>query len=599
MDALEAAEMRVDSDVNEEQTLGGTDETAGGSDFADALEGEELAVTGGLLLASRQQSSESPVMTEAGEIAEDVVTKEAIEFSGFLCQSCGAKIKQSIGVAGSMSATWHTNIMQQVDVRDRQLDGLEGLYQQYNQCVQSLNGLRRNSTTSCSSPGGGCSPLLGPRSPVFSASPQEDFELPRPAVDMQQTYVSHDSTRQLRDEMRMKRQELAALQQLLNEREEELQEKEQAHATLSHHATLLGRENTELRAQLNQMSEQLQRKTADVDRLLAEIKHFRDKEGGQALSVGNSFGSVSIVLPRLEQINRKIHSAELTCMAAASQADPLPTSVVAIGTTDGYVKLINGETARLHSHLSVSRELPRIAAVDLSPGTGLLLACSSDLAMRLLDLRAQRLLHTLRGHAAALSACGFLRGCSHAFSASADCTVKLWDLERGHTYRSIPSNSCITSGAVHNHTGLLVIGHVDGSIAICDARVNDSFSVLDSIPRGGKSVGLCMAPDGRSFASQTEDGVVSCVALGTLNLQLAPLEGLGPVLGPSLPVFSPDGAHLLAHGAESICCWSSATGERVLRHEVTEPASLCWDLPHAVSAHRNGHVTIWRESTKQ
>jgi len=128
------------------------------------------------------------------------------------------------------------------------------------------------------------------------------------------------------------------------------------------------------------------------------------------------------------------------------QSAPLPCSLVAVGTKDGFVKLLDGETIRPHAHLSVSRDLPKIVAVDLSQGTGLLIAASSDHALRLLDLRAQRLLHTMRGHIGALSACGFLRGGSTAFTASLDRTLKLWDLEKGQTLRSLPT-SCPVTGA--------------------------------------------------------------------------------------------------------------------------------------------------------
>jgi len=459
-----------------------------------------------------------------------------------------------------------------VAARDHIVSGLEELHERYAETLRELQAAR------------GREPGAAPAEPTT-----DGLELLQPAAA-----AGAQDASQLEYGLRMKEQELDALQLVLREREEELREKEQAHAAASRQATDLSRENAELQSQLVRTQEQLQAKTAEADRLMAELQRSREAEAAQqSVGLGGRVGVEAPAMPARQRVFRKIHGAELTCMAAAGmQSAPLPRSLVAVGTADGYVKLLDGETARLHAHLSVSRDFPRLVAVDLSPGTGMLLAASADHALRLLDLRAQRLLHALRGHLGALSACGFLRGGSHAFTTSADRTVKLWDLERGQTLRSVPASAAVTAGGAHPSSGVIVVGHKDGGLAAWDPRASDSLAQPVPGHAGQGVVGVRVAPDGRSVLSQAEDGGVRTTTLGMMRPLLA-LEGPGPVAGPSPPAFSPDGAHVLARGTDSLHCWSADDGGRACVHETPEPVCVCWDLPQAVSAHRNGHAALW------
>uniref|UniRef100_A0A7S4V4I9 Autophagy-related protein 16 domain-containing protein n=1 Tax=Alexandrium monilatum TaxID=311494 RepID=A0A7S4V4I9_9DINO len=525
----------------------------------------------------------------------------------------GAAAPGAQAVLGAANAAWRVQILEQVAVRDQKLRGVEELFEQYSECLRGLQIARHSaagslgqewpcagSTGPSPSPSGSASPSMGPRTGPSLPS-QEDLELTRAASDAvrgqalaQAQATAQELRKRLALSLRAKEQELEALQKLLVEREEELREKEQAHTAVCRQATLLGRENAELKAQLERTQQQLQAKSSETDRLLSELTRLREAEAARMNGGGGERPACEAPeLPTKQRFFRKIHEAELTCIAAAGmQGAPLPKNLVAIGTSDGYVKLLDGTTARLHAHLSVSRDLPRLVAVDLSPGSGLLLAASSDHAMRLLDLRAQRLLHTLRGHLGPLSACGFLRAGSHAFTASADRTVKLWDLARGQTLRSTPASGPVTAAAVHPSSGVIVTGHADGSLAMWDPRVSDALSVPMAGHGDRAVVGLRLSPDGRFVLSQADDGTVCHTALDKMQTLLS-LDGLGPVSAPSPPAYSPDGAHILARGTGSLRCWSASAGDCSCEHQVQAPLCVCWDLPQAVSAHEEGHVALW------
>merc|ERR1712136_561410 len=173
----------------------------------------------------------------------------------------------------------------------------------------------------------------------------------------------------------MGEQSLQVLENLLSERDDELREKEQ-----------------------------LQTKTSDYNVLLADVQN----KGYVLAECAEVRSAPTFELPLRQRVSRRIHDAELTCIASGPQVAPLPRSLSVAGTADGIVKLLDGETGRPHAQLYVSRELARTVAVDLTR-SGLLLAASSDYAVRLLDLHAQKLRHTLRGHLGALSSGGCAR----------------------------------------------------------------------------------------------------------------------------------------------------------------------------------------------
>lgn len=296
----------------------------------------------------------------------------------------------------------------------------------------------------------------------------------------------------------------------------------------------------------------------------------------------------------------RVHGAEVTCIAAAgSQSAPLPRTLVAVGTADGYVKLLDGQSGRPHSQVAPSagvKDRPRLLAVDLAPGAGVLLAATSDHTLRLLDLRTQRLLHSLRGHRDALTSCGFFKGSTHAYTASVDRTVKVWDLERGQTLQSISGRTAIVCATAHQGLGLVVAGHADGTVAVWDSRTASQLSAPTPVQSTGVH-GLALSPDGKVLLSQGSDGSVCTTALdGMRPLHSFKCPGL-PAAKATAPGFSQDGRHALAVGADWLCCWEVSSGDEVAVHPTADsPCCLTWSLPHAVTAHSGGRVALWGDN---
>lgn len=487
-------------------------------------------------------------------------------------------------------------MLSQVAERDRNTARLGEFFDHYCECLHTLRALRGSgggSGSRCASPIHG-SPVMGCRSTqedqelsseALASLPGDGRKPPPPAAPSPS--AQSEVTRRLAADLRQKEQSLQVLENLLSERDDELREKEQAHTELSRHATRLEHRNAELQSQLERVKEQLQTKNSDYNVLLADVQN----KGYVLAECAEVRSAPTFELPLRQRVSRRIHDAELTCLASGPQVAPLPRSLSVAGTADGIVKLLDGETGRPHAQLYVSRELARTVAVDLTR-SGLLLAASSDYAVRLLDLHAQKLRHTLRGHLGALSSCGFMQDGKQAFTASVDRSVKLWDLERGQTQRSVTTGSGVTGAAAHIRSGILVAVHADGTASLWDPRAGDSMSVTAPVHRNRSVVGVHVAPDGRAIVSQGDDGTVCITSLDSMRI-LHVLEGLGPVTGPSPPTYSPDGSHVMARGMDKVCCWHATTGELVCEHETPGPSCVSWEHSCALTAHRNGAVLCW------
>ena len=75
----------------------------------------------------------------------------------------------------------------------------------------------------------------------------------------------------------------------------------------------------------------------------------------------------------------------------------------------------------------------RIEALALTPDGKRLVSASADATLRLWDLQSGRTLHTLEGHGAGVWSVAGTPDGTRAVSASFDATVRLWDLDSGST----------------------------------------------------------------------------------------------------------------------------------------------------------------------
>ncbi|CAK9029984.1 unnamed protein product, partial [Durusdinium trenchii] len=450
---------------------------SGGDDFMeDTGETEEVEPS---------EQGESDEAREA-EVENIVKSPEAVEEQ---VEPDPPRSVRSPGGSDSASSTsrWRIDLLEQAKRRDEPYQGLLALYDQYSKCHRRLEAMDLKS-------GSSCSVRLG-QQPAEAEKKEADPEM------LQQ--------------MRQKDAEVQALQRQNHELQDELHEKEVAHAEICREATRLSQENGKLKNELEQLRDQL--------RQLEQAPRSPVASGAAGLAV-DLIETRPPELPEHQKVRGNLQT-ELTCISAAlqSSSSSLPRSLVAVGTSDGFVKLLDGVTGRLAVQVSVARQLPKVIDLHLAEGTGVLLAASSDQAVRVLDLQRQRLLFTLCGHRGLVSACGWLQA-SRAFTAGADRTVKLWDVQTGQMVRSMPCPAPVTTARAHRSSGVVVAGYADGRLSVLDQRVPGPPADAVRLHQSAQAVvGVQLSQDGNWVLSQAQDGSLCCTALGcpepTLRLQ--------------------------------------------------------------------------------
>ena len=165
--------------------------------------------------------------------------------------------------------------------------------------------------------------------------------------------------------------------------------------------------------------------------------------------------------------------------------------------TDKYIRLWNRQSAQAEKYFSSNS-----IALSLDTSSHYLLAGCADHVVRFWDVNSLRMLE-MTGHTEKVVAACLSSSVQHAFTASSDSTIKLWDVRRHESLRTLLCQSTCNDVTVDGDT--ILSAHYNGKITVWDRRTAAHSGEVTAHQR----VATCV----RASASRN-----LCVSLGKDNV---------------------------------------------------------------------------------
>lgn len=234
----------------------------------------------------------------------------------------------------------------------------------------------------------------------------------------------------------------------------------------------------------------------------------------------------------------------------------------------------------------------------VSPDSTLLFSASADKTIKIWELNTGELRQTLSGHTSFVNRLLISPDGSYLLSASADKTIKVWDLNTGELHHTLEGHTSFVDELLFSPDGQrLVSSGADKTIRVWDWQRGELLHTLAG--HAGFINRVAIAPDGETLISGSADKTIKIWSLSTGAERLT-LEGHTSFVN-SL-VVSPDGQWLVSGSADkTVRIWRLATGE--LEHVLDAHTNFVNDLAISpdgqwlVSASADKTVCIWQLAT--
>lgn len=184
------------------------------------------------------------------------------------------------------------------------------------------------------------------------------------------------------------------------------------------------------------------------------------------------FGDMKVVLPTVPKFPLAAHSPDGICVRYDSCSSGSGTDFVVTSGSDAMVKVWDAGSGTLRSTFRGSAGHPFLGCDIVGD---LVAGGSTDKTCRIWTLKTDRMMHHLVGHQHKITAVRFCGSGEAIVTASADRSLKVWDISRT-TYKQLvtlrhgSSCNCVDVGS---NSFSAVSGHHDGGLRCWDLRTGD------------------------------------------------------------------------------------------------------------------------------
>ncbi|WP_437718588.1 AAA family ATPase [Sorangium sp. So ce448] len=256
------------------------------------------------------------------------------------------------------------------------------------------------------------------------------------------------------------------------------------------------------------------------------------------------------------------------------------------------VRMWTGEERTLHGHSA------SVNACALSPDGQRIVSASADSTLKVWDLATGKLLSTIEGHSGGVNACAVSPDGLRIVSASADSTLKVWNLATGKLLSTLEGHSGWVNDCALSPDGLRIISaSSDRTLKVWDLTTGKLLSTLEG--HSGWVDACAVSPDGLRIVSASYDRTLKVWDLATGKL-LSALEGHSD--GVSACAFSPDGLRIVSASSDrTLKVWDLATGKLLSTLEghsfAVKACAVSPDGLRIVSASSDRTLKVWDLAT--
>jgi autophagy-related protein 16 len=195
----------------------------------------------------------------------------------------------------------------------------------------------------------------------------------------------------------------------------------------------------------------------------------------------------------------------------------------------------------------------------------LVVGAGSDKTCRVWNLRTERMIHHLVGHAHKIT-CVRLFPTNNVITGSADRSLKVWDISRTTyrqttTLRHSSTSNCLDVGS---DSCTVVSGHLDGGLRFWDVRTGERTADISGIHEGGITSVQFDPTKSTQVLTNSVDNSLKIVDIRTgLPLHTLRDAGFTTVHGWSKSCYSPNGKYAIAGSNASsgdLYVWNTLDG---------------------------------------